>query len=115
MLAEVNFSTYILRPFETGASRPMSTHRMVRALAGEIATMKETQSKIRKKAAKFKKIELVRFLTTAPKTESTQQKEIRFEELLDKCFVGHDSKKRNNLLMIPKLAEIAAPLYALTG
>ena len=100
---------------QTGASRPMSTHRLVRALAGEIATMKETQSKNRKKEAKIKKIELVRFLATAPKTESTQQKEIRFDELLDKCFVGQDSKKRNNLLMIPKLAEIAAPLYALTG
>ena len=52
-------------------------------------------SKIRKKAAKkkIKKIELVRFLATAPKTESTQQKEIRFEELLDKCFVGKIAKR----------------------
>jgi hypothetical protein len=78
---------------QTGASRPMSTHRLVRALAGEIATMKETQSKNRKKAAKIKKIELVRFLATAPKTEVIQQKEIRFEELLDKCFVGQDNEK----------------------
>ena len=57
---------------QTGASRPMSTHRMVRALAGEIVEMKVKRSKIRKKAAKIKKSEFVRFLLTAPETEVAQ-------------------------------------------
>jgi hypothetical protein len=61
---------------QTGASRPMSTHRMVRALAGEIAEMKERKSKLKKKAAKIKKIELVRFLATAPKTEIAQHQKL---------------------------------------
>jgi hypothetical protein len=45
---------HILRPFKTGASRPMSTHRMVRALAGEIATMKETHPRSERKQQKKK-------------------------------------------------------------
>ena len=79
---------------QTGASRPMSTHRMVRALAGEIVEMKVKRSKFRKKAAKIKKIELLRFLATAPKTNIEQQPDISFEQLLDKCFVGQESEKR---------------------
>jgi hypothetical protein len=46
---------------QTGASRPMSTHRMVRALAGEIAEMKEKRSKIRKRQPKSRKASLCDF------------------------------------------------------
>ena len=38
---------------QTGAARPMSAHRMVRALAGEILAMKKERSKIKKKEAKI--------------------------------------------------------------
>jgi hypothetical protein len=117
MLAEVNFSAYISCAPSRQAHQDQCQHIAWNEhyLENLNSNDERNTSKIRKKAAKIKKIELVRFLATAPKTESTQQKEIRFDELLDKCFVGQDSKKRNNLLMIPKLAEIAAPLYALTG
>jgi hypothetical protein len=90
---------------QTGASRPMSTHRMVRALAGEIAEMKEARSKIRRKAAKIKKSELVRFLATAPKTGVAQQPDSSFEQLLDKCFVGLDSEKRASLKIAARRVE----------
>ena len=78
---------------------------LTRALAGEIAEMKEARSKIRRKAAKIKKSELVRFLATAPKTGVAQQPDSSFEQLLDKCFVGLDGEKRASLKIAARRVE----------
>jgi hypothetical protein len=58
---------------------------MVRAVAGEIVEMKERRSKIRKKAAKIKKSELVRFLATAPETKLHNSQTLVLKKLLNSC------------------------------
>jgi hypothetical protein len=63
-----------------GAKRQMSQMRMIRALAAEISSLAQEERKRKRERAKQRKIELVRFLKTAPVGDQDSEWKMNLEK-----------------------------------